>query len=86
MGNTVTINKGDSVEVYEDVLGHQVGNGAIQVLMPNGNSRIVFAPDNVDITLDEEGNTKFEQDYQNQVEAAENAGKAKLTAVPDTEH
>ncbi len=71
MSNTVTIRKGDVVEVYEDVLGHQVGNGAIQILMMNGNNRIIFSPDDIDVTLDEAGNQKFMEEYASKVREAE---------------
>jgi len=100
MGNTVTIYKGEGVEVHEDVLGHQVGNGAVQILLPNGNSRIVFAPDDIDITLDEEGNARFEADLEQKIAEAgrqvdasdqrpvEEQVKAEptLVAVNETEH
>ena len=69
MGNKVTVYKGDVVEVYEDVLGHNIGNGAIQILMMNGNSRIIFEPDNVDIELDEKGEEAFRADYENRLQA-----------------
>ena len=32
MGNTVAVVKNGQVEIFEDVVGHQIGNGAIQIL------------------------------------------------------
>lgn len=62
MGNTVTVKKGDVIEVYEDVLGHQVGYSHIQVLERNGNQRIISDFDEIDIVLDEAAREKFERD------------------------
>jgi len=62
MGNTVTVEKGNNTEVFEDVLGHQVGNGAIQILERNGNQRIINNYDEVWVELDEEASNSFEFD------------------------
>ncbi len=62
MGNTVVVNKNGGEEIFTDVLGHQIGNGAIQVLARDGNQRIIFAPDDVTIQLDDEASAKFTDD------------------------
>jgi len=62
MGNTVTVTKGDVVEVFENVVGHQVGNGAIQVLERSGDQRIIAGFDDVTVTLDDEASANFEFD------------------------
>jgi len=62
MGNTVTVVKDEITEVFEDVLGHQVGNGAIQILERNGNQRIINNFDDVLVFLDKEASEKFEFD------------------------
>ncbi len=59
MGNKVTVVKGDVTEVFEDVIGHQVGNGAIQVLESSGNQRIINSFDDVTVELDEEAAAQF---------------------------
>jgi len=62
MGNTVTVTKNGSNEQFIDVLGHQIGNGCIQVLQRDGTQRIIFSPDDVFIELDDEGSKKFTDD------------------------
>lgn len=64
MGNKIVVKKGHVEEVFEDVLGHQVGNGAVQVLERSGNQRIINAFDDVTVVLDEEAAEKFAKDLE----------------------
>jgi len=64
MGNTVTVIKGDVTEVFVDVIGHQIGNGAIQVLERSGNQRIINSFDDVKVELDEDAAAQFAFDVQ----------------------
>ena len=59
MGNTVKVVKAGTVEVFEDVVGHQIGNGAIQILERNGNQRVINNFEDVTITLDETAAKNF---------------------------
>lgn len=62
MGNTVTVVRGDESFVFENVIGHQVGNGAVQILERNGNQRIINRYDDVFVKLDEEAAAQFAMD------------------------
>ncbi len=59
MGNKVTVVKGEVTEVFEDVIGHQIGNGAIQILERNGNHRIINNFCDVRVELDDEAAKNF---------------------------
>lgn len=83
MGNTVTVIKGDVTEVFENVLGHQVGNGAIQILERNGNQRIINAYDDISVELDEEARAKFEFDLLAMEKNAEEAANVAADAAND---
>jgi len=60
MGNKVIVklDTGENVE-FEDVVGHQVGNGAVQILERSGNQRIFKNFNEVEIILAEETAAKF---------------------------
>lgn len=59
MGNKVTVVRGAETLVFEDVIGHQVGNGAVQILERSGNQRIINNYDDVFVALDEEAAAQF---------------------------
>lgn len=94
MGNKVTVNKGAYAEEFDDVLGHQIGNGCIVVLTRDGNQKIVFSPDDVTIELDEEATKKFVDDLDKMEAEAIESSKEEvpqaandspvLEVVPDT--
>ena len=62
MGNKVSVEKGGVVEIFEDVIGHQIGNGAIQILERSGNQRIINNYDDVTVELDEGAAAQFAMD------------------------
>lgn len=76
MGNTVTIIKDGVTETFENVLGHQIGNGAIQIIERNGNQRVVNNFDDVTIILDDEAAAKFEFDLLAMEKGAEDNAQA----------
>lgn len=50
----IRIVRGDEEFVFEDILGHQIGNGAVQVLMMDGDQRVINGYTDVFYTLSEE--------------------------------
>lgn len=82
MGNKVIVHKNDVEEVFEDVLGHQIGNGALQVLFMEGGSRIIFNPDDVDIVLDDDTTEEFKKKLAMQIDAANEEGSPAEVNVP----
>lgn len=86
MGNTVKVVKAGTVETFADVVGHQIGNGAIQILERNGNQRIINNFEDVTITLDETAakNFAFEiaaMESQGEAEVSEETAEAILAAT-----
>lgn len=86
MGNTVTVVKGDVTEVFEDVIGHQIGNGAIQILKRDGGQRIINAFDDVTVTLDEDAAAQFAFDLQAMESGAEAKAEAEAAANDEGEY
>lgn len=63
MGNNVLVVTESGEEVrFEDVVGHQIGNGAVQILERNGNQRVFNKFREVAIQLDQEASSKFAYD------------------------
>lgn len=60
MGNNVTLvkNNGETL-TFSNILGHQVGNGVVQILLRNGGSIIHDNWDNMVIILDDEQEKAF---------------------------
>ncbi len=73
MGNKVVVRKNGQEEVFENVLGHQVGYSHIQVLLRDGSQRIISSFDDIDITLDEDGVKKFEDELESMENPPEEA-------------
>ena len=84
MGNKVIVRKNGEEETFTDVLGHNVGNGAIQVLFMEGGSRVIFNPDDIDIILDEEATDQFKKTLDMQMQAANESvsNQEKAQVVP----
>lgn len=63
MGNKVTVTRIEGNELksyeFENVIGHQVGNGAVQILERSGNQTIINNYFDVFVELDEEAKAKF---------------------------
>jgi len=57
------------VEIFDDTMGHQVGNGAVQVMMKNGEQHIFNNFRSVDVLLSEEEKADF-LEYTKKAEAA----------------
>lgn len=81
MANKITIVKGEKEYVYEDIFGHQIGNGAVQVLKKDGDQVIIGGFDKIDLELDEEARAAFEQ----RLAQAEIAAKAETAANDESE-
>ena len=47
------------VDVFEGVVGHQIGNGAVQVIFPDGSIKVIANFSVIDIEPDEEAKEKF---------------------------
>lgn len=70
MGNNVVIKKGQKTFKYENILGHQVGYGSVQVLERDGTNSIINNFDTVEIKLDDESRKEFEESLARQEAAA----------------
>lgn len=71
MGNNVTIRKGSQNMKFENILGHQIGNGAVQIINRDGSQTIVGNFDRVDIELSGEDKERFIADLEKAEQAAE---------------
>lgn len=65
MGNKVTVIKNGVTEVFENVLGHQVGFSHLQVMERSGNQRIINDFDDITIELDEQAAANFAEELFN---------------------
>lgn len=81
MGNNVTVTRGDEKFEFENIVMHQIGNGAVQIVERNGNQTVVNRFDEVYITLDEESRAQFDMDLA-QLEA-QNAPAVEAEVVVD---
>lgn len=62
MGNNVTVTRGEEKFEFENIVMHQIGNGAVQIVQRDGNQTVINRFDEVYITLDEESRAQFEMD------------------------
>jgi len=71
----LVVRKSDGQEVeFKDTIGHQVGNGAVQIMMGNGEQRIFNNFIEVSIILTAKEKTAFKA----QMKAAEAKAKARI--------
>jgi len=73
MSNVVSITKGADTWVFDDVFGHQAGQGMVQVMHENGNSTIINGFDEMTIVLDAEQQEAFKAKLAFHEEAAKQA-------------
>ncbi len=71
----ITKNDGEIVE-FEDVIGHQIGNGAVQVMMKDGTQHVFNNFIEVFIDLDDADKAAFKK----RIDDAEAAAAAKMEA------
>lgn len=62
MGNNVTVTRGEEKFEFENIVMHQIGNGAVQIVQRDGNQTVINRFDEVYITLDAESRAQFEMD------------------------
>lgn len=62
MGNKVTVTRGDETFVFDNIVMHQIGNGAVQIVERSGSQRVINNYDDVFIELDEEATAAFQMD------------------------
>lgn len=62
MGNNVTVTRGEEKFEFENIVMHQIGNGAVQIVQRDGNQTVINRFDEVYITLDPESRAQFEMD------------------------
>jgi len=93
MSITLTVTKeGQPDEVFTNIIGHQVGYSHIQVLLADGDQRIISNFDSIDVSLDEESKEAFKASMEAQKAASEAKQDApekispttKLASVPDS--
>jgi len=74
MSLVTVIKQDNSTEEFLDVVGHQVGNGAVQLMFKDGSQKIYNGFVQVDIDLDKEE----QADWDKRVKQAEEKAKAAL--------
>ncbi len=76
----ITVTKADGTEEeFTETIGHQIGNGAVQIMMNDGTQIIFNNFKEVFIDLDEDEKASFKK----QIVAAEAAAEAKLKAMEE---
>lgn len=91
--STITVTKANGeLEVFEKTMGHQIGNGAVQVMNEDGTQVVFNNFQEVHVDLDDEEKTAFKKritDVEEQAKARMAASEAKpeegvpvLEAVP----
>ncbi len=80
--SSVVIKKSDGQEVvFKDTIGHQIGNGAVQIMKGNGEQEIYNNFISVSIKL----TAKEKQAFKKTVAAAEAKAKARVEAMEKAE-
>ena len=84
MNKIKVVSENGSVERFENVVGHQVGGGAVQVILNDGTQRIINNFATVDVEPDEETKKKAlelsEKAYNGEKEEAKE-GSDKVTPI-----
>ena len=62
MGNNVRVTRGEEEFTFENIVLHQIGNGAVQIVQRDGNQTVINRFDEVYITLDDDSRAQFEMD------------------------
>ena len=89
MSSVTIVKENGESEVFKDTIGHQIGNGAIQVMLGDGTQKIFNNFREVAIDLDDEEKSSFkktieaaEANARAKIEEQEKAEGVKLEAVP----
>ncbi len=76
MTKVVVVKEDGTKKIFKNTVGHQIGNGAVQVMMTDGSQRVYNNFKEVYVDLDADDKKAFKL----RMEAAEAAAKAQMAA------
>ncbi len=76
MTKVVVVKEDGAKKIFKNTIGHQIGNGAVQVMMNDGSQRVYNNFKEVYVDLDADDKKAFKL----RMEAAESAAKAQMAA------